>query len=164
MAARPALAGPASRMPERSLDLVHRVTGETLRETYFADGAYLPEALARIDWFMRDWHLDAATRIEPALLDLLHRLTRRFGTKGRVEVMSAYRTAETNARLREEGYRPASGSLHLVGRAIDLRVPGVPLAVVRRAALSLHSGGVGFYPRRNFVHLDTGEVRHWVGA
>jgi uncharacterized protein YcbK (DUF882 family) len=153
---------PAAR--ERALHLVHRVTGEAFRDVYFADGRYLPEARARIDGLLRDWRSGATAPIDPALLDALHALAGRLGRDRPVEILSGYRTPETNLLLREEGFRPARSSLHMEGRAVDLRIPGVPLGKLRRAALALGAGGVGYYPRSGFVHLDTGEVRRWIGA
>ncbi len=160
LVARPALAAPAR---ERTLHLFHRVTGETLREVYFADGRYLPEAQARIDHILRDWHRDEVMPIDSGLLDYLHALGGLVEGKGPVEVHSGYRTPQTNAALKRRGRRPAKASLHMEARALDLHLPGVPLAKLRKAALSLGRGGVGYYPRSGFIHIDTGDVRAWVG-
>jgi uncharacterized protein YcbK (DUF882 family) len=102
--------------------------------------------------------------IDPALLDLLHQLHKTLRTNEPFHIISGYRAPTTNAMLRERGGADsgvASGSLHTVGKAVDIRIPGVPLDDLRAAARSLKQGGVGFYPRSNFVHVDTGRVRFW---
>jgi uncharacterized protein YcbK (DUF882 family) len=102
--------------------------------------------------------------IDPALLDLLHELHGTLETDQPFHVISGYRAPETNAMLRERGGSHtgvASKSLHMVGKAIDIRLPGVKLEHLRAAATSLRLGGVGFYPTSNFVHVDTGRVRYW---
>ena len=100
--------------------------------------------------------------MDPGLLDQLRSLQRLLAADGTIEVISGFRSAETNERLRRRGGGGvASRSLHLQGRALDLRMEGVPLARLRDAALELQAGGVGFYPESNFVHIDTGRVRRW---
>ena len=156
----------ATRPPlrERSLTFFNTHTGERLKTTYCCDGAYQPEALQEINVILRDFRANEIKAIDPKLLDLLHELGGTLGVDSPYHVISGYRSAQTNAMLRARGGADsgvASGSLHMVGRAIDIRVPGVQLDHLREAARSLKLGGVGFYPSSNFVHVDTGRVRYW---
>ena len=153
-----AVASPASM---RTLSFRHTHTGEALSLAYAAGGAYLTEALARVDWFLRDFRSGESSAIDPRLLDQLHTLAAITGTRAPYEVISGYRSPATNELLQRRGGGVASRSLHLEGRAIDIRLADVPLADLRDAALSLRSGGVGFYAQSQFVHLDTGRVRRW---
>lgn len=155
-------AAAAARAAEpRVLAFHHLHTGEQLSLTYFADGAYLPEALARIDWLLRDFRNDEAHAIDPRLLDILHAL-RRTCKQTPFEIISGYRSATTNAMLHKaDSSGVAARSLHLQGRAIDVRLAGFDTARLRAAAIALGRGGVGFYPESDFVHLDTGRVRAW---
>lgn len=148
---------------ERSLAMSHTHTGEQLQLVYAVQDRYLPAALGSLDRFLRDHYSGRVGRIDPALFDLLHTLA---STLGRgvpaYHVISGYRCPETNDRLRRtRGGGVAGRSLHMDGRAIDIRLPGVPLAEVRDAALELKLGGVGYYPGQDFVHVDTGRVRRW---
>ncbi|MDE2371105.1 MAG: DUF882 domain-containing protein [Burkholderiales bacterium] len=146
----------------RALSLLHTHTHERIEIEYAVDGLYLPAALSRLDRFLRDHYTGEIGVIDPQLFDLLHRVGQVLGCEPRFEVISGYRCALTNARLRESrGGGVASHSLHMEGRAVDARLPGVPLAELRDAARSLRLGGVGYYPREQFVHLDTGRLRHW---
>jgi uncharacterized protein YcbK (DUF882 family) len=158
----PAFASAQAAAGERRIALEHLHTGEALDLVYAIDGEYLPESLAALDWLLRDHRSGEVGSIEPALFDLLHRLQQALGESRPFHVVSAFRGAATNARLRaQRGAAVARRSLHLEGRAIDVRLPGVPLARLRDAALALRAGGVGFYPRSQFLHLDTGAVRRW---
>ena len=146
----------------RSLAFSHTHTGERLSITYAVGDRYLPEALRALEHLLRDHYNGAVGSIDPRLLDQLHALRAALGPSQAFEVISAYRSPATNERLRRtRGGGVASRSLHLDGRAIDVRLPGVELADLRDAALDLRAGGVGFYPRERFVHLDTGAVRRW---
>ena len=150
---------------ERELAFFNTHTGERLTATYCCDGAYQPEALHKIDVILRDFRANEIKPIDPALLDLLHELQGTLGSDAPYHVISGYRSAQTNALLRAQGGGAgsgvASGSMHVFGKAIDIRIPGVKLADLREAARSLKLGGVGFYPSSNFVHVDTGRVRYW---
>jgi len=160
----PALASAqaAAAAGERRLAFEHLHTGESLDLVYAIDGEYLPESLAALDWLLRDHRSGEVGSIAPSLFDQLHRVQQRLGSGRPYQVVSAFRGAATNARLRaQRGAAVARRSLHLEGRAIDVRLPGVALAQLRDAALALRAGGVGFYPRSQFVHLDTGAVRRW---
>ena len=153
-----------SKRPERVLSLFHTHTGERLKIAYCCDGVYQPEALAQLNHLLRDFRVNQEKPIDQNLFDLLHELGGTLETDQPYHIISGYRSPETNAMLREHGGAHtgvASSSLHMVGKAIDIRVPGVKLDHLRGAAASLKLGGVGFYPSSNFVHVDTGRVRYW---
>jgi uncharacterized protein YcbK (DUF882 family) len=153
-----------SKRPERVLSFFHTHTGERLKIAYCCDGIYQPEALAQLNHLLRDFRVDQEKSIDPNLFDLLHELGGTLETDQPYHIISGYRSAQTNAMLRERGGAHtgvASSSLHMVGKAIDIRLPGVRLDHLRSAAASLKLGGVGFYPSSNFVHVDTGRVRYW---
>jgi uncharacterized protein YcbK (DUF882 family) len=146
----------------RALTMVHTHTQERIDLVYAADGQYVPAALGSLNRFLRDHYSGDIGVIDPQVFDLLHLVQRTLGSGRAFEVISGYRCPATNTQLREtRGGGVAKRSLHMEGRAIDVRLPGVPLADLRDAALSLRSGGVGFYPREQFVHLDTGRTRSW---
>ena len=150
--------------PVRTLSFFHTHTGERLKATYCCDGKYEPDALKAINVLLRDFRVNKVKEIDPKLLDLLHELTGTLETDRPIHIISGYRSPETNQMLRERGGSHtgvASQSLHMVGKAIDLRLPGVKLDDLRAAARSLKLGGVGYYPSSNFVHVDTGRVRYW---
>jgi uncharacterized protein YcbK (DUF882 family) len=163
MAAAPFLAVPRRTRAAgvRTLAFRHAHTGEALTVAYASGDRYADDALARLDWFLRDFRTNDAHAIDPRLLDLLHDVAGTTGSRAPFEVVSAYRSPATNAALQRTGGGVATHSLHLEGRAIDVRLADVALADLRDAALSLRAGGVGFYPQSRFVHLDTGRVRRW---
>jgi uncharacterized protein YcbK (DUF882 family) len=146
---------------ERSLSFLHLHTGESLRTVYYADGRYLPSAMKQINHLLRDYRVNEVKPVSSDLLDLLFALHRHLGTAGPFEVLSAYRSAETNAMLSRKSRGVAKHSLHIEAKAIDIRVPGVKTSSIAQVARALESGGVGYYPRRNFVHIDVGDVRTW---
>ena len=153
-----------SKRPERVLSFFHTHTGERLKIAYCCDGIYQPEALSQLNHLLRDFRVDQEKPIDPKLFDLLHELGGTLETDQPYHIISGYRSAETNSMLRERGGAHtgvASSSLHMVGKAIDIRLPGVKLDHLRSAAASLKLGGVGFYPSSNFVPVDTGRVRYW---
>jgi len=157
----------AAARKERALSFFHTHTNETLDTAYCCDGRYRPAALARVDRFLRDFRVNEEHPIDPRLLDLLFALGAELQTRDRYHVISGYRSPKTNSMLRARGGEHtgvAVHSLHTVGKAIDIRVPGVPLVELRTAAASLKLGGVGFYPKSNFVHVDVGRVRDWSGS
>lgn len=146
----------------RGLALVHTHTRETLDLVYAVDERYDPSALGTLNRFLRDHYTGDIGSIDPGVFELLHRVRQMLGSSAAFDVISGYRCPATNAQLRNtRGGGVATRSLHMDGRAIDVRLPGVALADLRDAALSLRVGGVGFYPREQFVHLDTGRVRSW---
>jgi uncharacterized protein YcbK (DUF882 family) len=159
-----ARANAGARRPERVLSFFHTHTGERLKTAYCCGGEYRPEALAEINHILRDFRQNEVRPIDVRLLDLLHELGGTLESDSPFHVISGYRSAATNALLRGHGGGDsgvASRSLHMVGKAIDIRIPGVRLDALRHAARSLKLGGVGYYPSSNFVHVDTGRVRYW---
>lgn len=148
-------------MEPRRLAFYHTHTGETLDIVYSEQGAYLPDALAEIHHLFRDFRTGDTHPVDPALLDVLHDVQNTTGGSGRFEIISAYRSPATNRMLASQSHGVADHSLHLKGRAIDVRLPGVRTVDLRRAGLRLAGGGVGYYPESDFVHLDTGRVRSW---
>ena len=160
-------AGPAAwalMAPVRRAAFNNLHTGETLDVAYFENGVYVPDALEAVNHVLRDFRTGEAHVIEPKLLDLLTALSATLGVSSAYGVISGYRSPQTNAMLHEQSSQVASGSLHTLGQAIDIRVPGVSSADVRDAALRLAIGGVGFYPASDFVHVDVGRVRRWQGT
>lgn len=149
-------------LPERTVSLYNTHTGELLSKyVYWQDGNYLKQAMDEISYLLRDHRTDEVKEIDPLVIDQACALSRKFSVKQPFEIFSGYRAAETNEDLRHRSRRVAKHSLHIEGKAIDLRLPGVPIKQLRAAALSLRDGGVGYYPRRGFVHIDSGPVRHW---
>lgn len=146
---------------ERVLSFWHTHTHERLTVPYFADGDYLPEGLSTLKSYLKDFRTGDEHPIDPALYDLLNDLRLATGTRSPFQVISAYRSPGTNAMLRENGGGVAKGSLHLQGRAIDVRLADVGSVALRDAALELQRGGVGYYRGPDFVHVDTGRVRRW---
>jgi uncharacterized protein YcbK (DUF882 family) len=146
---------------ERVLSFVNTHTSDRITVPYFADGGYVSESLARLRRFLRDHRTGEEHAIDPNLFDLLHDLRQATGTRGPFHVISGYRSPATNHRLRSAGRGVARGSLHLQGRAIDIRLRDVSTAVLRDAAKELSRGGVGYYRESDFVHVDTGRVRVW---
>ena len=145
----------------RSLQFAHLHTGERLTVDYMQDGVYVPDALAAVNHLLRDFRSHEVGAMDPALLDLLHSVASVTGSRRPFEIISGYRSPATNAMLHARSSGVASGSLHMRGQAIDIRLADVPLSTLRDAAKSLGLGGVGFYPGSDFVHVDTGRVRYW---
>ena len=147
----------------RKLQLYNVHTRESFKGNYFADGDYLPEARRALDRFLRDHHADVVGEMDPAVFDLLWRLAARYrraqGHDVVINVHSAFRTEETNTKLRSEG--AAWNSQHKGGRAVDVSVQGYGIYFLGHHALRLGDGGVGIYWRQGFVHLDTGPNRRW---
>jgi uncharacterized protein YcbK (DUF882 family) len=158
----PAAAARAAPRDARSLAMVHLHTGERIELVYAVGEQYLPPALALLNRFLRDHYSGDVGTIDPRVFDLLHRTQLEVGSHAAFEVISGYRCEATNGRLRDtRGGGVARRSLHMEGRAVDVRLPGTALADLRDAALALRGGGVGYYPREQFVHLDTGRLRSW---
>jgi uncharacterized protein YcbK (DUF882 family) len=145
----------------RALSFHHLHTGETLTTDYWVDGRPVPGALAEIDRLLRDFRTSEVRPIDVRLLDLLHRVQTRLGTNEPFHIISGYRSPTTNAKLAIHGSGVARRSLHVEGQAIDVRVPGRSLRDLHGAAVAQKAGGVGMYPRSDFVHLDVGRVRYW---
>lgn len=146
---------------ERRLSFYNLHTGERLSATFSADGGYLSEELAAIDHLLRDHRSGEVAHIDTALLERLYGLQQSLGSDQPFHVISGYRSPKTNAALSSKSSGVAKRSLHMQGRAIDIRLPGVETAILRKAALAQQAGGVGYYPRSGFVHIDTGRTRFW---
>jgi uncharacterized protein YcbK (DUF882 family) len=147
--------------PERAIALYNTHTGESVNAVYWVQGQYIPEARSAVDRVLRDHRTDEIKSIDPQLLDLLYAIGEELECPHPFNVISAYRSPATNAYLRFMSRRVAEHSLHMDGKAIDLRIPGWASHTVRRVAVDLSMGGVGYYPRSNFVHVDVGRVRYW---
>jgi uncharacterized protein YcbK (DUF882 family) len=147
----------------RTLTFHHVHTGETVTVTFRRNGRYVDAALEKLDWFMRDWRRERETHMDPRLFDLLWQVYREVGATQPIDVICGYRAPTTNAMLHARSRGVARFSQHILGKAIDFYIPGVPLAKIRAIGLQLQRGGVGFYPTSGspFVHLDVGTVRHW---
>lgn len=147
--------------PVRKLSLHNLHTGEKVTASFWEEGNYLEEGLDSFSRVMRDIRRNEAFPIDPKLFDQLFLLQHRLGRQGEIQVISGYRSPLTNAMLRQQGKGVAKKSYHMLGQAVDLRLPGVSLAEVNKAARQLGVGGVGYYPKSDFVHLDTGPARSW---
>jgi len=145
----------------RRLAFVNTHTNETFDGVYWRSGAHVPDALAAINTVMRDHRSGEVHGIDPRLLDLLHTLHGLVEATAPFQIISGYRSPASNESLRENSTGVASRSLHMEGRAIDIRISGVPLTRLRDAALGMRAGGVGYYEASDFVHVDTGRVRRW---
>jgi uncharacterized protein YcbK (DUF882 family) len=140
---------------------VHLHTGERLSLVYRDDSGYRADALAKLDVLLRDFRSEQVHAIDPALFDILHAVHAATGSRAPFAVISGYRSPVTNEALRAHGDGVAAGSLHVVGQAIDVRLPDVRTSALRDAGLAHARGGVGYYQASDFVHLDTGRVRRW---
>ncbi|WP_337188833.1 DUF882 domain-containing protein [Phenylobacterium sp.] len=156
----------------RSLDIweprravLHNLhTGDAFNDVYYANGSYLPDALAAANRVMRDWRTGDEHFIDPGLFDALHAIQSKLETPRPFQIISGYRSPRTNAMLAGRSKGVATNSQHTLGKAIDVRLQGVELSRLRDAALAVGAGGVGFYPVSDFVHVDTGRVRQWRGS
>jgi uncharacterized protein YcbK (DUF882 family) len=147
---------------EHRLVLYNTHTAERIDIIYRRRDRYVPEALARLDYFLRDHVTGDVRHFDPRLYDILSDLTAAVGHPGgEIEIVCGYRTPSTNESLRAHTTGVAKNSLHIQAEAIDLRMPGINTLKLRQAALALHSGGVGYYPHSDFIHVDTGRVRQW---
>jgi uncharacterized protein YcbK (DUF882 family) len=145
----------------RSVSIYNVHTGEWLRTVYWADGHYIREAVRDINWILRDHHTDEIRPMDAGVLDVLGMLRERLDTSEPFLVVSGYRSPTTNMRMYLQHEGVARYSYHIKGMAVDLRTEGRSLSQVRDAALSLRCGGVGYYPRSDFVHVDCGPIRRW---
>ncbi|MEE1654261.1 DUF882 domain-containing protein [Brachymonas sp. G13] len=160
MQAAPAMA--AFGYGQRRLSLDHLHTNERLSLVYAVGEDFLPQSISRLNYFLRDHYTGIPGDMDPRLYDIMHQVRGLLATNAPFEIISGYRSPATNERLRTtRGGGVAKQSLHTQGKAVDIRMTGVPLAELRDAAKSLQAGGVGYYPRDNFVHIDTGRVRYW---
>jgi uncharacterized protein YcbK (DUF882 family) len=158
-----AASGDTPSNPEQyRLRLYHLHTGERIDVVYRIGDEYIPGAIAKLDQFLRDHRTGDEKDYDVKEFDLLHDLMARLGhPNGEIDIVCGYRTPWSNNWLREHGHGVAEHSQHMEAKAIDIRVPGVPTAQVRDAALSMQRGGVGYYASSDFVHVDVGRVRRW---
>lgn len=148
----------------RSVSFHNLHTGEALDAVYWDQGRYVPDALAAVNRVLRDYRTGDEHMMDPRLLDLLNAVHGKVEARAPFQVISGYRSPKTNAMLHAHSDGVARSSLHMQGLAIDVRVEGVELDHLHKAALDLSRGGVGFYPTSNFVHMDVGRVRRWTGS
>ena len=147
----------------RELHLYNVATHEDLKVIYSKDGRYIPEALAEINHLFRDYRTGKVKTINKALLDLLFDIRKNIDIDRPFHIISGYRSPGSNAILRKQQNNVAKNSLHMYGKAVDIRVPGFSLKTLRREAMKLGKGGIGYYPLAKSVHIDIGEVRYWRG-
>ncbi len=148
----------------RTLSLYQVHTKESLTVTYKKNGRYIPSAMSKLNYLLRDWRRDSVIKMDPKTIDLMWELHADLGSRKPIHIISGYRSSKTNAMLKRIGRRVARRSRHIKGQAIDLYFPDVPTSRLRGSALVRKIGGVGYYPRSGktgFVHIDSGTVRHW---
>ena len=145
----------------RQLSFYHTHTHRNLSVVYYQNGEYVESALDEINRFLKDFRTGDMTEINPELLDLLHDVRNELGSEQTYEVISAYRSPKTNEMLRAKSSGVAKKSHHVRGNAIDARLRGVRTKTLRETALRMGRGGVGYYPKSDFVHMDMGPVRQW---
>ncbi|RWR02008.1 hypothetical protein ED28_10265 [[Pantoea] beijingensis] len=145
----------------RVLTLNNLHTGESLKTEFFNGKSYDKDELARLNHFFRDYRANKIKSIDPSLFDQLYRLQAMLDTRKPVQLVSGYRSLVTNNKLRSHSKGVAKHSYHTLGQAMDFHIEGISLSNVRKAALKMRAGGVGYYPSSNFVHIDTGPVRTW---
>jgi uncharacterized protein YcbK (DUF882 family) len=145
----------------RKLSFVNVHTNERLSATYWQDGAYQPSALNDFDVLLRDWRTDEVHKMDVKLFDLLWELHQRLDSRAPFEIISGYRSPKTNATLAAASDGVAKKSLHMQGRAIDIMLGDTKLTRLRDTAIDMGRGGVGYYAKSGFVHVDTGRVRSW---
>ena len=146
---------------ERKLSFYNTHTQEHIEVIYKKRDEYKPQALEKINHILRDHRANKAHPIDPALLDFLYDLLTKLEYHGQVHIISGYRSPETNKKLRKKSSGVAAGSLHMQGKALDFRLPGVDTKDLRDTALSMKRGGVGYYKKLDFIQIDTGRVRFW---
>lgn len=146
---------------ERTLSLYNRHTNEQVKATYWGDGHYLDDGMKELAYLLRDHRQDEATIMDKSLYDLLFNLQSHLQNDKTIHVISGYRSSKTNAMLAARSNGVARKSYHMKGMAMDIVIPGVELKQLHKAAISLRSGGVGYYPKSGFIHVDTGRIRTW---
>lgn len=157
----PAKSALAARNGEWKVSFYQQRTGEKFSGVYRVGDRYIPEAFDRINYVLRDVRTREVFPMDPRVIDIISIVQKKTGTSSPLEVLSGYRSPKTNAMLRRASSGVAKNSFHMYGQALDIRVPGQSMRNVRNVARSLRAGGVGYYPRSNFVHVDTGTVRSW---
>ena len=145
----------------RQLSFYHTHTHQSLDVVYYDNGEYVDSALDEINRFLKDFRTGDIAEMDPRLFDILHDVRNELGSDETFEVISAYRSPQTNEMLRSKSGGVARNSQHLLGNAIDVRLRGIPIEILRDTALDMQRGGVGYYKQSDFVHMDTGRVRRW---
>ena len=145
----------------KNLEFFNTHTHERLHICYYRNGKFDAKALSKINYILRDHRSREVKSIDIRLLDMLHALSLKTKTKALFNVISGYRSPATNRKLRKKGTGVASKSLHMQGKAIDIRIPGYSTRQLGNVARKMRVGGVGYYPKSDFVHVDTGRVRYW---
>lgn len=148
---------------QRSISFYNTHTQEHLKICYFQRGVYSPSAMKKINYILRDHRSGTIETIDPRLIDMLFSINQRLGCSSPFHIISGYRSPETNTDLVRTRSGVAKGSYHMLGKAIDIRLPDCGIRRLRQVCLDLKAGGVGYYPRSNFVHVDTGAFRTWNG-
>ena len=152
----------SSQTMQYHLHMYHLHTHESLDVTYRVGDRYVPSALAMLNHFLRDHRTGDGIAFDPHEFDVLHALMQELHEpNGMIDIVCGYRSAKSNGYLHTHTQGVAEYSQHMLGKAIDIRVPGVPTQRIQQAAMSLAAGGVGYYPKSQFVHVDVGPVRHW---
>jgi uncharacterized protein YcbK (DUF882 family) len=152
---------PSADKSTRHLAFYHTHTGKHLEITYARNGVYDAKALQQVNQYLRDFRTNEVHPIDTELLDMLWNIQQELGCESTYEVISGYRSPQTNQNLRHRSNGVARLSLHMKGQALDVRLTGQKTSLLRDSAIALQSGGVGYYPKSNFIHLDTGRVRNW---
>ena len=147
--------------PKRRLSFYNTHTDERLDVCYYSNGRYHPKALKNIDYILRDHYSNKIIPIHKDLIDLLHAISMAIGEVPRFHIISGYRTLETNTMLRRISQAVAKNSLHMKGKAVDIRIPRCDTKRLNNICRRMSAGGVGYYPESDFVHVDTGDVRFW---
>lgn len=148
-------------MQGREITMRNAHTGQVFKGEYWHNGSYVPDAFSEIKQVMKDHRANKTFPIDPRLMDILFVLQKRMDNTKPYDIFSGYRSHETNEKLRRMSFGVAKKSLHMLGQAVDLRLPGSDLGKVRKQAISLKAGGVGYYPESHFLHVDTGRIRQW---
>ncbi len=150
------------RLPvDRSIKLYNAHTGEYLNATYWAKDHFVKDELKKINYLLRDHRTGEVREMDLKLLDLLYSIQLIRDTDKHIKVFSGYRSPKTNSRLRKNSEGIAKNSFHLKAQAIDINLPGTELKNLKKLATFLRRGGVGYYPRSGFMHIDTGPIRYW---
>ena len=152
--------GPSAK-DKRHLSLFNMHTGQDLDVCYYAHGRHQPEALKKINYILRDHRTQEIKPIHKGLLELLHSISAKVGSSNRIHIISGYRSPKTNAELRKKSSRVVKNSLHMKGQAADIRIPNCETSWLRDVCIQLKAGGVGYYRKSDFVHVDIGRIRQW---
>jgi uncharacterized protein YcbK (DUF882 family) len=145
----------------RSLTIFHTHTQESATITFRRNGQYDPAGLEQLNWILRDWRTDQTTNMDPRLFDTIWAVYREVGSREPINIVSAYRSPQTNEMLHHRSKAVSEHSQHMLGKAMDIRLPDIPAARLRATAMRLQDGGVGYYSSERFVHIDVGSVRAW---